>query len=135
MYTPFHLQCWYTRYKSAAVIWLGMGSQVQPSGQNGLGPCTSMQMRGAESNTHHPRTALERQKEPRHNLLKAVTAPLEENCVFQASCVFFTIFQMKMGYLNRVVRHTVTAIRLLNSFRCFNTSSKIWSVTLQVVSL
>lgn len=94
----------------------GNGSSGPTPRSEWLGPCTSTQMRGAGGNTHHPRTALERQKESRHNLLEAVTAPLEENCIFQALCVFFTIFQVKMGYLNKELRHTVTAYRTIKWF-------------------
>jgi len=79
-----------------------------------LGPLC---FQGAGSNTHHPRTALERQKESRRNLLKAVTAPLEEDCIFQALLfVFFTIFQVKMGNLNKELRHTVTAYQTIKWF-------------------
>lgn len=50
-------------------------------------------------------------------MLKAVTALLEENGIFQALlCVFFFIFQVKMSYLNKELGHTVAAHRTVTSF-------------------
>lgn len=86
-----------------------MGAQVRPLGQNGralvLPRCRK---------SHRPKIALERQEESRHNLLKAVTAPLEENSVFQALCVLLTTFQLKLSSLNEELRHMLAAYQTIN---------------------